>query len=212
LSLAAVIMMIYLNQVLFTVYVIRVWHGDPSFIARYLPAGWFTLARGQGMEALARQCPDPGLLAPAVLRVQAFLELPLVVFAYLTVSRWFSPARTARRGGSYGRPQPLWAGRLAGPPPDRELDLPALLVFAAFTAALGLVILTVYDTALLYNLAHLGARLPATAAALAVLVAARAAAPLLPRRPPGPGVSRSPGRSALSCRCSSSPRCRYAMA
>jgi len=86
LSLAAVIMVIYLNQVLFTVYVIRVRHGDPSFIARYLPAGWFTLARGHAMEALARQFPDPGLLDPTVLRVQAFLELPLVVFAYLTVS------------------------------------------------------------------------------------------------------------------------------
>ena len=73
LSLAAVIMAIYLNQVLFTVYVIRVRHGDPSFIARYLPPGWFTLAHGHAMEALARQFPDPGLLAPAVLRVQAFL-------------------------------------------------------------------------------------------------------------------------------------------
>ena len=221
LSLAAVIMVIYLNQVLFTVYVIRVRHGDPSFIARYLPAGWFTLARGHAMEALARQFPDPGLLAPAVLRVQAFLELPLVVFAYLTVSRWFSASayRGARRlvwpasvawtatfcliEWSLHNPYtaddiviriaaaivvPLWAGRLAGPPPDRVPDLPALLVFAASTAALGLVVLTVYDTALLYNLGHLGARLPVTAAALAVLAAARVAAPLLPRRPPGPGV------------------------
>jgi hypothetical protein len=245
LSLAAVIMVIYLNQVLFTVYVIRVRHGDPSFIARYLPAGWFTLARGHAMEALARQFPDPGLLAPAVLRVQAFLELPLVVFAYLTVSRWFSAGayRGARRlvwpasaawtatfcliEWSLHNPYttddiviriaaaivvPLWAGRLAGPPPDRVPGLPALLVFAASTAALGLVVLTVYDTALLYNLGHLGARLPVTAAALAVLAAARVAAPLLPSRPPGPGWSRSPGRSALSCRCFSSPRCRYATA
>jgi hypothetical protein len=82
----------------------------------------------------------------------------------------------------------LWAGQLAGPPPDRVPDLHALLVFAASTAALGLVVLTVYDTALLYNLGHLGARLPVTAAALAVLTAARVAAPLLPRCPPGPGV------------------------
>jgi hypothetical protein len=221
LSLAAVIMVIYLNQVLFTVYVIRVRHGDPSFIARYLPPGWFTLAHGHAMEALARQFPDPGLLAPTVLRVQAFLELPLVVFAYLTVSRWFSAGayREARRllwpasaawtatfcliEWSLHNPYttddiviriaaaivvPLWAGQLAGPPPDRVPDLPALLVFAVSTAALGLVVLTVYDTALLYNLGHLGARLPVTAAALAVLAAARVAAPLLPGRPPGPGV------------------------
>jgi hypothetical protein len=221
LSLAAVIMVIYLNQVLFTVYVIRVRHGDPSFIARYLPAGWFTLARGHAMAVLARHFPDPGLLAPTVLRVQAFLELPLVVFAYLTVSRWFSAGayRGARRlvwpasaawtatfcliEWSLHNPYttddivirivaaivvPLWAGRLAGPPPDWVPDLPALLVFAVSTAALGLVVLTVYDTALLYNLGHLGARLPVAAAALAVLAAARVAAPLLPRRPPGPGV------------------------
>jgi hypothetical protein len=221
LSLAAVIVVIYLNQVLFTVYVIRVRHGDASFIARYLPAGWFTLARGHAMEALARRFPDPGLLAPAVLRVQAFLELPLVVFAYLTVSRWFSagaylgarrlvwPASVAWTAvfclieWSLRNPYttgdiviriaaaivvPLWAGRLAGPPSGRVPDLPALLVFAASTAALGLVVLTVYDTALLYNLGHLGARLPVTAAALAVLAAARVAAPLLPCRPPGPGV------------------------
>ncbi len=221
LSLAAVIMVIYLNQVLFTVYVIRVRHGDPSFIARYLPGGWFALARGHAMEALARGFPDPGLLAPAVLRVQAFLELPLIVFAYLAVSRWYSAGayRAARRlvwpvsvawtatfcliEWSLHNPYttddiviriaaalvvPLWAGRLAGPPPDRWPDLPALLVFAASTAALGLVVLTVYDTALLYNLGHLGARLPVTAAALAVLAAARVAARLLPSRPPGPGV------------------------
>jgi hypothetical protein len=136
LSLAVVIMVICLSQLLFTVYVIGVRHGDPSFIARYLPAGWFTLARGHAMEALARQFPDPGLPAPA--------------------------------------------GRLAGPPPGRIPGLPALLVFAASAAALGLVVLTVYDTALLCNPGHLGARLPVTAAAVAVPAAARAAAPSLP--------------------------------
>jgi hypothetical protein len=81
--------LIYLNQVLFTVYVLRVHHGDPSFIARYLPSGWFSLARWPALETLARQVPDPALLAPSVLRVQAFLELPFVTFAYLTVCRWF---------------------------------------------------------------------------------------------------------------------------
>ncbi len=87
--LAAVAALIYVNQVLFTVYVLRVRGGDPSFIARYLPAGWFSLARWPAIETLSRHFPDPGLLAPSVLRVQAFLELPFVVFAYLTVCRWF---------------------------------------------------------------------------------------------------------------------------
>ncbi|HEX8006625.1 MAG TPA: hypothetical protein VF482_09390 [Trebonia sp.] len=221
LSLAVVVTVIYINQVLFTVYVIRVRHGDPSFIARYLPPGWFALARGHAIEALARQFPDPGLLAPAVLRVQAFLELPFVVFAYLTVSRWFSAGayRMARRlvwptsasctatfcliEWSLHNPYtaddiviriaaaivvPLWAGQLAGAPADRVPNLPALLVFAVSAAALSLIALTVYDTALLYNLGHLGARLPAAAGALAALAAARVTAPLMPRRPPGPGV------------------------
>jgi hypothetical protein len=87
--LAATAGLIYLNQALFTVYVLRVHHGDPSFIARYLPSGWFSLARWPALETLARQVPDPALLAPSVLRVQAFLELPFVTFAYLTVCRWF---------------------------------------------------------------------------------------------------------------------------
>jgi len=94
--LVAVAALIYLNQVLFTVYVLRVRGGDPSFIARYLPPGWFMLARWPAIEALARHFPDPGLLAPSVLRVQAFCELPFVVLAYLTVCRWFG-ADTYRR-------------------------------------------------------------------------------------------------------------------
>jgi hypothetical protein len=220
-SLAAVITVIYINQVLFTVYVIRVRHGDLSFIAQYFPSGWFALDRGHAIGALARHFPDPGLLAPAVLRVQAFLELPFVLFAYLTVSRWFSAGayRAARRlvwpasasctatfcliEWSLHNPYtaddivirvaaaivvPLWAGQLAGAPADRVPNLPALLVFAASAAALGLVVLTVYDTALLYNLGHLGAKVPVALAALAALVAARVTAPLMPRHPPGPGV------------------------
>jgi hypothetical protein len=56
--------LIYLNQVLFTVYVLREHGGDPSFIARYLPEGWFTLADGPVLESLARHVPAPELLAP----------------------------------------------------------------------------------------------------------------------------------------------------
>jgi len=88
--LAVVVGLIYVNQVLFTVYVLRVHHGDPAFIARYLPSGWFSLAHWPVLRALARHVPDPAALAPSVLRVQAFLELPFVFLAYLTVCRWFS--------------------------------------------------------------------------------------------------------------------------
>ena len=88
-ALAAVTCLICANQVLFTIYILRVRGGDTSFIARYLPDGWFSIAHGPVIETLADGFPFPGLLAPTVLRVQAFLELPFVVFAYLTVCRWF---------------------------------------------------------------------------------------------------------------------------
>ncbi len=56
-----VIGLIYLNQVLFTVYVLREHDRDPSFIARHVPDGWFTLAHGSVLESLARHFPVPEL-------------------------------------------------------------------------------------------------------------------------------------------------------
>ncbi|WP_433180572.1 hypothetical protein [Actinoallomurus sp. CA-150999] len=220
-SLAAVTALIYLNQVLFTVYVVRVHHGSPAFIARYLPTGWFALADAPWVEAAARWFPAPTVLAPSVLRVQAFLELPFVVLAYLTVCRWFSGSvyRRALRlvpwvAASYtvtfgliewslrnpytwddlairaaaGLIVPLWTARLSRDAADDARGLPGLLVFAASTLGLGLLILVVYDTALLYNLGHLVARLPIAVAAGTVVAAARAAARVVPKRPPGRGV------------------------
>ncbi|MFF4348154.1 hypothetical protein [Streptomyces sp. NPDC001530] len=91
-ALALVTGLVYVNQVLFTVYVLRVHDGDPSFIARYLPAGWFDLAtHNPVLRSLARGFPAPELLAPSVLRVQAFLELPFVLLAFATVVRWLDP-------------------------------------------------------------------------------------------------------------------------
>ncbi|WP_131756201.1 hypothetical protein [Actinomadura fibrosa] len=208
-ALAVVTATVYLNQVLFTVYVLRCHGGDPSFIARYLPAGWFALAHSHTLDALAGYFPFPGLLAPSVLRVQAFLELPFVVFGYLTVCRWFSA--TAYRAAlrlvwpvslsytatfcliewSLRNPYtmhdilirviaaiavPLWAAQMSGDAPGRVHNLPGLLVFALSAVALGVLVLVVYDTALLYNLGHLNARLPVIAGALAVLACARVAA------------------------------------
>ncbi|MFD0318243.1 hypothetical protein [Streptomyces flavalbus] len=87
--LALVTALVYVDQVLFTVYVLRVHDGDPAFIARYLPAGWFDLASEHPVvRALAEHWPLPGLLAPSLLRVQAFLELPFVLLAFATVVRW----------------------------------------------------------------------------------------------------------------------------
>ncbi|MGV9254239.1 hypothetical protein [Streptomyces sp. NPDC003697] len=88
-ALALVTGLLYVNQVLFTVYVLRVHDGDPSFVARYLPVGWFNLASENPLlHGLAERFPEPGLLAPSVLRVQAFLELPFVLLAFAMVARW----------------------------------------------------------------------------------------------------------------------------
>ena len=85
---------------------------------------------------------------------------------------------------------PLWAGRLsrAGDDTDRVPGLPGLLVFTVSTVALSMAILTVYETALLYNLGGLGAKMPTAAAALVVLAAARFAARFVRARTPGAGV------------------------
>jgi hypothetical protein len=99
--LAVVAALVYLNQVLFTVYVLRVHGGDASFVARYLPAGWFDLADGSAVIGwVAERFPAPELLAPTVLRVQAFLELPFVLLAFLTVLRWLDADLYRRVAGS----------------------------------------------------------------------------------------------------------------
>ncbi|RKE22245.1 hypothetical protein [Streptomyces sp. TLI_171] len=91
--LAAVTAVLYLNQLFCSAYLLRVHGGDTSFVARYLPAGWFDQPTGNPLvRALADRLPAPRLFAPTVLRVQAFLELPFVLLAYATVLRRLSPA------------------------------------------------------------------------------------------------------------------------
>ncbi|GAA4840107.1 hypothetical protein [Kitasatospora terrestris] len=93
LVLAAVIALIYLNQLFCAAYLLRVHGGDTTFVTRYLPTGWFAQPTGNPLvRALADHLPAPDLFAPTVLRVQAFLELPFVLFAYATVLRRLSPA------------------------------------------------------------------------------------------------------------------------
>ncbi|MCP9954220.1 hypothetical protein [Actinomadura madurae] len=208
--LGLVVLLVYVNQVLFTVYVLRVHGGDASFIARYLPEGWFALEDGPAMRGLADRFPLPELLAPSVLRVQAFLELPLVLLAYCTVLRWLDRRLYRRLAGSWlvwaasisytfvfctvewdlhnpytaddivirvcsAIATPLllqWLARQEGAE-SRTLSFAQMLLFAISVWALGHLVLTVYDTALLYNLGHTSGRLPGAAIALCVLVGAR---------------------------------------
>ncbi len=60
--LVAVTSAIYVNQVLFSVYVLRVHKGSARFVARYLPAGWFDVVQHNGpIDWLATRFPDPAL-------------------------------------------------------------------------------------------------------------------------------------------------------
>ena len=226
-ALAAVVALIYLNQVLFDVYVLRMHGGDVSFVARFLPPGWFAVADGNvPVRWLAAHVPAPGLLAPTVLRVQAFLELPFVLLAFATVLRWLDLGLYLRVARS--RLVPLAAASytvafcvvewdlrnpytvddivlrllsaLAAPlllrfvaaregTDGRPVSVPGLVLFGVSLWALGYLVLVMYDTALLYNLARLGDRLPGAAAALAVLAAARCGAALADRRAPAAGAA-----------------------
>ncbi|MFC5008072.1 hypothetical protein ACFPIJ_60950 [Dactylosporangium cerinum] len=192
--LAVMVAAISCNQLLFTVYVLRVHDGDPAFIARYLPPGWFDLADGDVMRAVAAAFPAPELLAASVLRIQAALELPFVILAYLCVCRWLDPVRARAltapavlwaacvaysvvfglvewglrnpyttddlilRGLS-GVGTALLAGRWREPPQRRESAVDLLLAVGS-AAALGVLVLVVYDTALLYNFGHVPRLLP----------------------------------------------------
>jgi hypothetical protein len=88
--LAVVTVILLVNQLLMTIYMLRIQHGNPQFIAQYEPSGWFDLAgHNPAVRWLAARWPDPGLLSICLLRVPAFFELPFGLLAYLTVSRWF---------------------------------------------------------------------------------------------------------------------------
>jgi hypothetical protein len=87
-ALAALTGVLFLNQVLVDVYVLRVHGGNPGFITRYLPSGYFDLERGPAMRALADHWPAPGLLAVSVFRIPSFLEMPFGLLAYGTVLRF----------------------------------------------------------------------------------------------------------------------------
>ena len=206
-----VVALVFVNQVLVVVFVGRVWGGDAGRITRYLPAGWFELpAPGGPLDALVAAFPAPGLLAPSVLRVDAVLELPFGVLAYLAIA-----SRLDRRLAATLMRRDLlvvgcWATTLAfscievrlatpytlqdvllrcatalvlppllrrfvrvdagpsGPAGPRVgvVPLAAAVVWAVAFAAL---VLAVYATALLYDLARAPSELPSAVAALAVL-------------------------------------------
>jgi hypothetical protein len=220
--LAIVVGLLFVNQVLFTVYALRVRHGDMSYLAVYVPDGWFELADGRAMAWLADHTPAPQLLAVCAMRVPSLLELPFGMLAYLTLLNWLHPRLYRRVTGtavialacaSYSITFGLieWdlhtpytmqnlvlraisgvvtvfalrrLGMLPSAPPGSGTPrgVAELLAFAASTAALGYLVLALYDSVLLYSMGRVGGHLPGAAVAGIVLVAARIAATRLRRR------------------------------
>jgi hypothetical protein len=82
--------LLFLNQLLVNVYVRALHDGHTLFVTRYLGPGWFDIAiDAPPVRILARALGPRGAayLAPSILRVQAFLELPFVLYAYLSIAR-----------------------------------------------------------------------------------------------------------------------------
>ncbi len=224
--LSLVVAAVYCNQLLFTVYALRVRHGDLSDLARRVPNGWFELADNRLMATLAAHVPAPQLLAVTALRIPSLLELPFGLLGYLTIVNWLDPRRYRRLAtpgvlalacATYTVTFGLIEWRLRTPYTGQDLVLRAisgvlcavalswlgrrgsapagvgaprspteLLAFAASAAALGYLVLAVYDTAMLYSLGRTGAHLPGALLAGALLAIGRGAATRLRRRPAPP--------------------------
>jgi hypothetical protein len=221
--LAVVVAAIFVNQLLFNVYVLRVRHGDVSDLAADVPDGWFALAdHNRLVVALAHHVPATRLLSLTALRIPSLLELPFGMLTYLTVVNWLDPRRFRQLATpavlglasaaytvtfsliEWALPTPYRVQDIVlrgvtgvvcafalprlnrGPSAPEGTGAPRtaaeLIAFAASAAALGYLVLAMYDTVLLYSLGRVGSHLLGAAAAGVVLVAARFAATRLRRR------------------------------
>lgn len=221
--LGVVAAVLFFNQVLFTVYAVRVHGGDMSYLGGYVPDGWFVIA---DLGPVTAHWPAPGLLAFSALRLPSLFELPLGMLAVLTVVNWLDPslyrrvtsvAVLALTSASYTITFGLieWAMHTTYAVEDlvlravsgvltvvalrgvaRRRSAPSqvfaprttgeFLAFAASTAALGFLILAMYDSVLLYSLGKVGQHVLGAALAAVVLAASRYAAAHLRRRPGPP--------------------------
>jgi len=224
--LAMVVALLFVNQLVVAVYVDA--QGGPGFIEPYLGPFWFDVVKGPAIHRAATLLGSRAhWLASSVLNVQAFLELPFTLLAYLTVARmlgrgtlaplvrlpvltltglfctatfitvelWFSSPWTRvdiwlRCASAVASPM-LLAWLLAGnrhvPASGAPPSLRSLLAFLLGTLGFGVLVLFVYDTCLLYNLAH--ARFLAPYALGALVLCATA---YLCERGAGAGVPASP--------------------
>ncbi len=83
---ALVCAFLLVNQVFYNAYVRAAHGGDPSFLTRYLGRGWCAGTPDAWLVKLVAEHVPVAWLSMAVLRAQAFLELPFALLAYLTVA------------------------------------------------------------------------------------------------------------------------------
>jgi hypothetical protein len=93
-QLVFVCVLVYLNQVAFDAYVLTAHGGSAAFAQRFVGPGWFAIARTDPVVGFvaarvrdAAGAGDGSWLSFTLFRVQAFLELPFTLFAYLAVAR-----------------------------------------------------------------------------------------------------------------------------
>ena len=223
-----VVALLFANQLVVAVYVDA--RGGPGFVQQYLGDFWFHVLQGPGVHRVAVWLgPRAEWLAPSVLNVQAFLELPFTLLAYLTVARllgraalaplvrlpvlmltglfctatfvaverWFSSPWTdadiwLRWASALATPPALaWllAGHRRAPATPEPLNLSRLLSFLLGALGLGVLVLFVYDTCLLYNLRHARFLWPYALFALALCVAALCLARSSTAQPVSPMLS-----------------------
>lgn len=109
-------LLLYVNQVLFNVYVAVERGGDTDFIGLAGQSAFFHLAPDHGpVRWLCERLSSAPWLEPTVLRVQAVLELPFALSAYLSIA-WLLDREAAQRiaGGPLGLLAGLaWTGVLS---------------------------------------------------------------------------------------------------
>ncbi|HEY3450792.1 MAG TPA: hypothetical protein VGK67_30830 [Myxococcales bacterium] len=141
------------NQVAVNAYILAARGGDATFITKHVGAWYFNGDLDfPGVRALAALLGPSGArwLEPAILRVNAFLELPFAMFAYLAIARLFDR-------GVPGLLQRSLLGPLAAASYTAVLMLVEVLLWNPYTRD-DLIIRVVAGVLVAFALAALGRR------------------------------------------------------
>lgn len=166
-ALLAVCALLLCNQLVVNAYIAQAHAGEPGFVTRFLGRGWFAVTpSAKAVRWLAANLPSRWLRGPlsySLLRVQAALELPFALLAYLSVVAMLDV-------GLYRR---LWRSAL--------LPLAAI----SFTVTFCLIELRLYNP---WTQSDLYARWLAAAVVIGWWASRRRSGPWPPAAAPRPGL------------------------